>query len=138
MRDDVPSGADRSFGELFKELTSDLSQLMRQELELLRVEMTEKARAAAGAGVMLSGAAVVGLLAAGSFTATVILVLALAMPAWVAALIVTVIYGIAAAAMGIAGRRKVEDVMPPVPRQTLQTVKEDVEWAKTQAKSVQR
>lgn len=133
-----PAQADASIGELFKSLSGDLSLLVRQELALFRTEMTEKGKAAGKAGVFLSGAAVVGLLALGSLTATLILVLSLAMAPWIAALIVTVVYGVIAAGMAIAGKRKVEDVLPPTPKQTVETVKEDVEWAKTQAKSVRR
>lgn len=138
MRDDVPIEAGHSIGELFKRLSGDMSLLVRQELDLFRLEMGEKAKAASKAGVMLSGAAVVGLMTLGAFTATLILVLALAMPVWVAALIVTVVYGAVTAGMAVAGKRKVDDVLPPVPKQTVETVKEDVEWAKTQAKSVRR
>ncbi len=133
---------DASIGELFKRLSGDISLLMRQEFELFRTEMTEKTvragkRVGEGAG-MLSGAAVAGLMALATLTATVILVLALVMPAWVAALIVTVAYGVAAAILAVSGKRKIEDVTPPVPTQTIETVKEDVEWAKTQTKSVRR
>ena len=138
MHDDRPAQADASIGELFKKLSGDLSLLVRQELDLFRVEMTEKGKAAGQAGVVLSGAAVVGLLALGALTATLILVLSLVMAPWLAALIVTVVYGVVAAVMAVTGKRKVEDVLPPTPKQTVETVKEDVEWAKTQAKSVRR
>lgn len=133
-----PAQADASIGELFKSLSADLSLLVRQELALFRTEMAEKGKVAGQAGVFLSGAAVVGLLALGSLTATLILVLSLAMAPWIAALIVTVVYGVIAACMAVAGKRKVDDVLPPTPKQTVETVKEDVEWAKTQAKSVRR
>ncbi len=133
---------DAPIGELFKKLSSDMTLLMRQELELFRTEMSAKLertgkRVGEGAG-MLSGAAVTGLLALGTLTATVILLLALVMPAWTAALIVTVVYGIVAAVMAVSGKRKMQEVTMPVPSQTIETVKEDVEWAKTQTKSVRR
>ena len=133
---------DASIGELFKRLSSDMTLLMRQEFELFRTEMTEKTlrtgkRVGEGAG-MLSGAAVAGLMALASLTATVILMLALVMPAWVAALIVTVVYGVTAAVLAVSGKRKIEDITAPIPTQTIETVKEDVEWAKTQTRSVRR
>ena len=133
---------DESIGSLFKRLSGDMTLLVRQELELLRTEMTEKMtglgkRVGEGAG-MLSAAALAGLMALASLTATVILLLALIMPAWIAALIVTVVYGAVAAVMAIQGKHKIDDVTAPVPRQTIETVKEDVEWAKRQASSVKR
>lgn len=133
---------DAPVGELFKRLSADLSLLMRQEFELFRTEMTEKTvragkRVGEGAG-MLSGAAVAGLMALATLTTTVILVLALVMPAWVAALIVTAVYGLTAAILAVSGKRKIEEVTPPVPTQTIETVKEDVEWARTQTKSARR
>ncbi|MDQ2864882.1 MAG: phage holin family protein [Candidatus Eremiobacteraeota bacterium] len=133
---------DESIGGLFKRLSGDMALLMRQELELFRTEMTEKMsgmgkRVGEGAG-MLSGAAVAGIMALGCLSATIILALALVMPAWAAALIVTIVYGIVAAVMAIQGKHKIDDVTAPVPRQTIETVKEDVEWAKRQASSVKR
>jgi hypothetical protein len=57
------------------------------------------------------------------------------MPAWLAALIVAVVYGAVAAVLALRGRAKVKQAVPPVPTQTIDTVKEDVEWAKTQMRS---
>lgn len=130
---------DESLGSLFKRLSGDMTMLVRQELDLFRTEMTEKMtgvgkRVGEGAG-MLSGAAIAGLMALASFTATVILVLAQVMPSWTAALIVTIAYGIAAAIMAITGKHKLDDIKAPIPKQTIETVKEDVAWAKTHANS---
>jgi MFS family permease len=97
--------------------------------------MSEKASIAGKGAGLLGGAAVVGLLAAGALTACLILVLSEAIDAWLAALIVAVVLGAVAAALGLAGRKKVREATPPVPEQTVETVKEDVEWAKTQTPS---
>ena len=131
-----------SIGELFKRLSDDMVLLVRQELELFRVEMTEKVRrqggrVAGGAG-MLSGAAVCGLMALGSLTATVILLLGIVIPVWAGALIVTAVYGVIAAMLALRGKHELEDVTAPIPKQTIQSVKEDVQWAKTRANSVRR
>jgi hypothetical protein len=129
-------------GELFGRLSGDMMLLVRQELELFRVEMTEKMRETgtrvAGGATMFSMAAVCGFLALAALTTTVILLLALVLPAWVGALIVACLYGIAAAFMALSGKHQLQDVTPPVPKQTIETVKEDVEWAKTRANSVKR
>jgi hypothetical protein len=137
-----PDLREESIVGLVTRLTSDMTLLVRQELELLRSEMTEKieraaAQAGQGAG-MLSAAAVCGFFALAALSTTVILLLAEVMPAWVAALIVTIVYGLVAAVMAIAGKRKLDDVEPPVPSETIQTVKEDVEWAKTRTSSARR
>jgi uncharacterized membrane protein YqjE len=133
---------DASLGDLFKRLSGDMMLLVRQELELFRVEMTEKGKEvggrAAASAVSLSAAAVCGLAAVGALTATLILLLALVMPTWAAALIVTVVYGAVAAVLALAGKRKLEEIQAPVPQQTIETVKEDVEWAKTRANSARR
>ena len=140
--DDGGELRDAPVGELIKRLSGDMSLLLRQEFDLFRTEMMQKLstsgkRVGEGAG-MLSAAAVTGLLALATLTTTVILLLALVMPAWTAALIVTAVYGIAAAALAISGKRKIEGATVPVPTQTIETVKEDVEWAKTQTKSARR
>jgi uncharacterized membrane protein YqjE len=121
---------DRSIGELLKELSTETSTLVRKEMELARAELREQGkRAGAGAG-LLGGAGVVALLALGSLTATVIALLDKAMETWLAALIVTVIWGIVAAVLALQGRNKLQEATPPAP-QTVETVKEDVRWAKT-------
>lgn len=126
---------DQPAGELMKRLSEETSRLVRLELSLAKAEMTGKATTIrAGAG-MLAGAAVVGLLAAGALTATLVALLATAMDTWIAALIVTVIYAAIAAVMAFAGRSRIADATPAVPEQTIETVKEDVAWAKTRGAS---
>jgi hypothetical protein len=83
---------------------------------------------------MLGGAGVVALLAAGALTAFLILALDEAMPAWVAALIVTAVYGAIAGVLALVGKNKVQAGTPPVPEQTVDSVKEDVRWTKQRAK----
>jgi hypothetical protein len=129
---------EQPMGELFKQLSDDLSTLVRQELKLAQVEMTEKGKKA-GIGVgMFGGAGVVGLLALGALTACLIAALASGMEVWLAALIVTVVYGAAAGALALTGRNRVQEATPAVPEQTVETVKEDVQWARTQLPSEKR
>jgi hypothetical protein len=73
--------------------------------------------------------------ALGALTACFILALNAVMPAWLAALIVALVYGAIAAFLALRGRDKVKQATPLVPEQTIETVKEDVEWAKTQMRS---
>ena len=137
---DTPPEAlrERPMGELVKQLGAQTSTLVRQEVDLAKAELSEKARVAGKGAGMFGGAAVVGLMAAGALTATLILVLDTAMDAWLAALIVTVVTAAVAAVLAIQGRNRIRAATPPVPEQTIETVKEDMEWAKTRTPSAQR
>ena len=128
---------EQSIGELLGRLSEQMSALVRQEVELAKVELREKGRRA-GAGAGLIGAG--GLLGLGAFaalTTTLILVLATFLDAWLAALIVTVAYAAGAAALAVSGKQKVQAISP-VPEQTIETLKEDARWAKTQLGSDSR
>jgi hypothetical protein len=129
---------ERSIGELFSKLSNETSTLIRQEMELARAEMTEKGKEAGKGAGLFGGAGAVGLLGAGALTAGVILLLDLAIAAWLAAIIVGLVYVAVAAFLGLKGRDRIQAATPPVPEQTVDTVKEDVEWAKTRARSAPR
>jgi uncharacterized membrane protein YqjE len=124
--------------ELFRRLSDDISTLVRQELRLAQAEMTAKGRRA-GVGLgMFGGAGLVAVLALGALTTCLIAALATGMDVWAAALIVTVVYGVIAAALAVNGKSRVGEATPPLPEQTVETVKEDVQWAKTQLPSGKR
>ena len=121
---------ERGGGELLKDLSGQTSTLVRQEVELAKAELAEKGKkAGAGAG-LFGGAAVAGLMTLGALTAFAILVLALALPAWGAALLVTAVWAAIAAALALLGRQKLREMGTPVPEQTVESVKEDVQWLK--------
>ncbi len=129
---------DASFGDLFKRLSEETSTLIRQEMALARAELQEKGKTAGKGAGLFGGAGVVGLLAAGALTAAIILLLDKIMAAWLAAVIVAVVYGAVAAVLGMRGKEEIQRATPPVPEQTIETTKEDVEWAKTRAQSARR
>ncbi len=126
---------DRSLGELLKQLSEQTTRLVHQELELAKAEITQKGKQAGMGAGMFGGAGALGLAALGALTACFILALNAVMPAWLAALIVAVVYGIIAFVLVKQGQAKIKAAGPPVPEQTIETVKEDVEWAKTQMRS---
>ncbi len=126
-----------STGDLVKELSEQTTTLVRKEIELAKAELSEKGKVAGQGAGMFGGAAVVGLLALGVLTAMILALLDKAMDFWVAALIVTVLYGSIAAVLAMSGRDRVKQATPPA-EQTVETVKEDVQWAKSQAKSARR
>ncbi len=130
-----PRLREQSMGELFKELSNELSTLVRQELQLAQAEMTEKGKKAGIGAGMFGGAGITGLLALGTLTACVIAALSKGMDVWLAALIVTVVYAAVAGALALNGKKRVAEATPPVPEQTVDTVKEDVQWAKSQLPS---
>jgi VIT1/CCC1 family predicted Fe2+/Mn2+ transporter len=129
---------DRPMGEVAGDLTRDLSLLVRQELELAKAELSEKGRTAAPGLGMVGAAGVAGLAAAGAVTAFLVLVLAVFLPEWLAALIVGVVLAAVAYVLVQQGKRRVREAGKPVPEQTIETVKEDVAWAKTRASSARK
>ena len=121
---------DRPIGELLKELANETTTLVRQELDLAKAEMREKAGKAGPGFGMWGAAGVTGLLALGTLTAFLILALDGAMPNWLAALIVGLVYAAIAGVLYVRGKQRVEEAGSPVPEKTIETVKEDVQWAK--------
>jgi uncharacterized membrane protein YqjE len=126
---------DRSLGELLKQLSEQTTRLVHQELELAKAELQQKGRQAGMGAGMFGGAGALGLAALGALTACFILALNAVMPAWLAALLVAVLYGIIAFVLVRQGQARMKRAVPPVPEQTIETVKEDVEWARTQMRS---
>jgi hypothetical protein len=119
--------------ELVKQLSEQTSRLVRQEMELAKTELAIKGkRAGVGAG-MFGGAGLVGLYAVGALVAAAIAALATAVDTWLAALIVGVVLAAAAGIVALMGKQKVQQAMPPVPEDSVESVKEDVQWTKTRA-----
>jgi uncharacterized membrane protein YqjE len=122
---------ERSLGEIVGDLSTDLTTLVKQELELARTELKEEAaKAGKGAG-MLGGAGVAGLLALilGSFALAYLL--DNWMPVELAFLIVTVLWAIVGAVLAARGRKELKNANPQLP-ETQQTLKEDAAWVKAQ------
>jgi uncharacterized membrane protein YqjE len=125
-------------GELLKELSDHTTTLVRKEIELAKAELGEKGKKAGQGAGMFGGAGLFGVFAFGALTTAIIAALDSAMELWLAALIVAVVYGVIAGVLALQGRNKVQDAGPPVPEQATESVKEDVQWAKTQARSSRR
>jgi hypothetical protein len=129
---------DRPLAEVAKNLTSDVSLLVRQEIELAKAEMAQKGRTAAPGIGMFGGAGIVALCAAGALTAFLVLVFSIFLPEWAAALIVGAVLAAVAVVLVRQGKERVADAGKPIPEQTIETVKEDVEWTKTRASSARK
>ncbi len=138
MREGEAEKRQESVSELIKDLSRDISDLVRQEIELARAEMMEKGKKAGVGAGMFGGAALMGAAAVGGSMATIIIVLDLWMPLWLAALITTVLYAAVAAVLAMRGRDELRQTGTPIPEKTKESVKEDIQWAKTRAQSNSR
>jgi len=128
---------DRPIGERVKELSSQTSTLVRQEIELARAELQQKGKLAGKGAGMLGGATIAALLALGALTAGLIALLDREMATWVAALIVMALWAVVALVLAKAGQKSLQKATPPAP-QTVETVKEDIQWAKNPTGSAPR
>jgi uncharacterized membrane protein YqjE len=121
--------AETSVGEMIGNISNDLSQLFRQEVELAKVELKQEASKAGKAAGMLGAAGFAGYLAVVLLSFALVFALDNVMDMGWAALIVAVLWGIAGAVLYSAGRKKLKTV-DPMPRRTVDTIKEDAQWLK--------
>jgi hypothetical protein len=122
-------GQERSLAELFSEMTSEISRLFRQELQLAKIEVKQDAAKTAKAGGILGAAGFAGYMAVLLLSFAIAFLLDLVMPIWAAFLIVAALYGVAGFVLFQRGRERMKTINP-VPEQTVETVKEDIEWVK--------
>jgi len=126
-RDRTPQ--DASVGQLISDISDDLTTLFRQEVELAKAEIRQEARKAGKAAGMLGGAGFAGYMVALLLTLALVAALSNVMdPGW-AALIVAVVWAVIGAVLFATGRQRMRTVSP-VPRQTVETLKEDAQWLK--------
>jgi uncharacterized membrane protein YqjE len=126
---------EQTTADLLRQLSEQTTTLVRQELELAKLELTEKGKKAGIGAGMFGGAGALGFYALGAFTACAILALATAVAGWLAALIVGVVYAAVAGVLALTGKNKVTAATPPVPEQAVESTKEDVRWVKARATS---
>src|SRR5215472_12317933 len=131
----VPSGKEQEVptGQLVKQLSEQVSRLVRDELKLASVEMTGKAKTAAKGAGLFGGGGVLALYGGGCLVACAVIALAGVLRPWLAALIVGVALIVCAAIAALAGRGEVKKATPPIPSQTADSVKADVEQIKESA-----
>ena len=133
MESSRPQSHEPSAAELVKQVSEQTQRLVRQEIALARLEISDKAKhAGIGAG-MLAGAALVGLLALGALIAMLVLVLATALDAWLAALIVAVALLALAGILAVSGKGQLARATPPAPERTIESVKADVDEVRAHA-----
>jgi uncharacterized membrane protein YqjE len=120
-------------GELVQRASQQLTELVRGELRLAQAEMKEKGKRYGKGGGLFGGAGLVGFLTLQALVTTVIAALAVPLPVWAAALIVTAVLGTIAAVMALTGKKQVSRAAPPTPEQTIENVKADVAEIKESA-----
>ncbi len=125
------NGDGRPIGEVVRDLAQGTETLVKQEVQLAKLELKQKAMGATRAVIVLGGAAAFGLVGLIMASVTTSALLSLVLPVWLAALIVTVGLLLAAGVLGLIGRSMLAKTNP-APEQTIQTLKEDQEWLKRQ------
>jgi hypothetical protein len=121
--------SENSVGQLIGNISDDLTQLFRQEVELAKAEVKQEAAKAGKAAGMLGGAGFAGYLAVVLLSFALVFGLANVIDAGWAALIVAAIWGVIGAVLYLNGRKKLNDV-DPMPHRTVDTIKEDAQWLK--------
>jgi MFS family permease len=135
---ETQASQDRSLADLARQLSNQTTELVHHEVELAKAELRVKGkRAGVGAG-MFGGAGALGLYALGALTAAIIAGIAEALPVWASALIVAALYGAVAGILALRGKKKVQQATPPLPEQTVQSVKEDVRYTKQRAQEARQ
>ena len=129
---------DSSLTDLARQLSNQTTELVHHEVELAKAELRDKGkRAGIGAG-MFGGAGALGLYALGALTAAIIAGIAEVLPVWASALIVAALYGAIAGILALRGKKKVQEATPPLPEETVQSVKEDVRYTKQRAQEARQ
>lgn len=127
-------GGDRAAGELVKQLSEQVSVLIRDELKLAQVEMTRKGKQAGVGAGLLGGSGLVALCGVGCLIACAIIAITGVVAAWLAALIVGAALLAVAAIAALIGKGRLQKATPPVPEQAVDSVKTDVEEIKERAR----
>ncbi|MFF2205509.1 phage holin family protein [Streptomyces sp. NPDC058145] len=128
-----PQGTDEPVSELVQRASQQLTELVRGEMRLAQAEMKEKGKRYGKGGGLFGGAGVVGFLMLQALVATAIAALAVPLPVWAAALIVTAVLGVIAAVMALSGKKQIKEGAPPTPERTVESVKADVAEIKESA-----
>ncbi len=135
---DPQATQDRSLADLTRQLSLQTTELVRHEVELAKAELRVKGKRAGHGAGMFGGAGALGVYALGALTAAIIAGIAEALPVWASALIVAALYGAVAGILALRGKRKVQQATPPLPEETVQSVKEDVRYTKQRAQEARQ
>jgi putative superfamily III holin-X len=128
-----PETDERSISELIQEASQQTATLVRQEIQLGKLELQEKGKHMGMGAGMFGGAGLVALYGVGALIAAAIMLLATALAAWLAALIVGAVLLLVAGVLALSGKKQVEAGTPPVPEQAVDSVQDDIDHVKARA-----
>jgi uncharacterized membrane protein YqjE len=128
LRGSPPSAA--STADLMSQAAAQVSTLVRDELALAKLELTEKGKRAGLGGGLFGGAAVLGLYGLGLLLALAVVLLDLVWPLWLAVLVVMVVVFVAAGVAALLGKQKLKAATPPVPADAIAGTQADVRTVK--------
>jgi len=126
---------DKSLSDLVQDLSRQTSTLIRQEMRLAQVELTEKGRHASKGAGMFGGAGLIALYGVGALIAAAILGLATVLEPWIAAAAVGVGLLLIAGILALTGKKEIEEATPPKPELAIKSVQRDVDTVKARARS---
>ena len=129
-RGSTPAATSTSTADLVNQATAQVSTLVRDELALAKLELTEKGKRAGIGGGLFGGAAVLGLYGLGLLLALAVVLLDLVWPLWLALLVVLVVVLVAAGIAALMGRQKLKAAGPPVPSDAVASTQADVQTVK--------
>ncbi|MDX2150470.1 MAG: phage holin family protein [Bryobacteraceae bacterium] len=124
---------DRSMADVLKDAISNIQDIIRAEVRLAKTEVREESQKAGRSVAMFAGGAVAAFYALNFVLFCLVFALALVLPLWLSALLVGAVLFIVAAVLVSMGRDRWKEVHAK-PQQTIDTVKENVEWAKQQTR----
>lgn len=123
----------RSIAEVLEDIVANVQSIIRSEVQLAKTEITEEATKAGRASTMVIGGAVTGLFALWLLLLAMLFALGIVIPMWAAALVLCALMGVITVVLLSVGKKRFATVHPK-PEKTVQTIKENVQWVKTQAK----
>lgn len=133
----MTGSTNRSFSDVFQDIAANIQEIVRSEVRLAKVEIQEETAKAARAAVNLAAGALLGLYAVGFLLLAGVYALNLALAPWISALIVTAVAGAIGGILLTRGLKRMKRV-DPRPDKTIHSIKENLEWAKHQARSPER
>ena len=133
MRVTHMAAEDRSFSDVVQAILGNVQEIVRSEVRLAKIEIGEEAAKAKSSTLLLGAGAVTAIFAMLFFLLMIVYALTLVIPSWAAALIVGAALAVVASVMLTAGVRRFKQIHP-TPERTVETIKENVEWAKQHTK----
>ncbi|MER7124057.1 phage holin family protein [Streptomyces goshikiensis] len=128
-----PRASDDSVAVLVSRASQQISELVREEMQLARAEMSQKSKGYGRGGGLFGAAGFLGILALQALAATCVAALALVLPVWASALTIAAVLGFVAAGAALAGKKQITQGGPPAPEQTIDSVKSDLAEIKEKA-----